>query len=269
MGLGTAERAMSNNFTNGAWDFITSNSSLVLSDVQSHVVISAESLGIAIVLGVPLGVWLGHIHRFSFLAINISNLGRALPSVAVLAILLPFVGIGRTDVIIALVVLAFPPILTNSYVAVDQVDPDTVDAGKGIGLKPLQVLMKVELPQALPLMFAGIRTSAVFVVATATLAGIFGGGGLGDIINNEESYRLHGVIAAAYIVILLAFAVQIAFFALERAVTPAGLRLANDRSGTRRSRRLGRIKDAVGPDDESNSESDVAEDAMAALGDRT
>jgi osmoprotectant transport system permease protein len=268
VGVGAAGGTVSNNFTSGAWDFVTSNSSLVLSDLQSHVVISAESLGIAVVLGVPLGVWLGHIHRFSFLAINISNLGRALPSVAVLAILLPFVGIGRTDVVIALVVLAFPPILTNSYVAVDQVDTDTVDAGKGIGLRPFQVLLKVEIPQALPLMFAGIRTSAVFVVATATLAGIFGGGGMGDIINNEESYRLRGVIAAAYIVILLAFAVQVAFLALERAVTPAGLRLAND-SGTRRSGRLARTQDAVGPDDESAAGSGDADDAVAALADRT
>lgn len=256
-------------FTNGAWDFVTSNGNLVLSDLQTHVLISAESLGIAIVLGVPLGVWLGHIHRFSFLAINISNLGRALPSVAVLAILLPFVGIGRSDVIIALVVLAFPPILTNSYIAVDQVDPDTVDAGKGIGLRPLQVLLRVEIPQALPLIFAGVRTSAVFVVATATLAGIFGGGGLGDIINNQESYRLRGVIAASYIIILLAFAVQIAFFALERAVTPAGLRLANDRRGTRRTRRLVRTLDAVGPYDGQVDESGAAEDAVAAIGDRT
>ena len=127
-------------------------------------------------------------HRFSFLAINISNIGRALPSLGVLAILLPIVGIGKTDVIIALVVLAFPPILTNTYVAVDQVDAETVDAAKGIGLRPWQVLLRVELPLALPLIFAGIRTSAVFVIATATLAGFFGGGGLGDIISNEASY---------------------------------------------------------------------------------
>lgn len=207
-----------------AFSFLGEHAGLIMHKLGSHLVISVEALLIAVVIGVPLGMWLGHIHRFSFLAINVSNIGRALPSVGVLAILLPIVGIGSTDVIIALVVLAFPPILTNSYVAVDQVDPDTVDAAKGIGLRPGQVLLKIELPLALPLIFAGIRTSAVFVVATATLAGIFGGGGLGDIINNRESYGLDGIIAAAYVLIVLAFLVQILFIALERAVTPASLR---------------------------------------------
>jgi osmoprotectant transport system permease protein len=129
-------------------------------------------------------------------------------------------------------VLAFPPILTNSYVAVDQVDPDTVDAAKGIGLKPWQVVAKVELPLSLPLIFAGIRTSGVFVFATATLAGLFGGGGLGDILNNRESYGLQGIIAASYVLIVLAFIVQLLFIGLERAVTPAGLRVSrrSDRS---------------------------------------
>ena len=99
--------------------------------------------------------------------------------------------------LIALVVLAAPPILTNTYVAVDQVDADTVDAAKGIGLKPWQVITKVEMPPALPLIFAGIRTATVFVIATATLGGFFGGGGLGDIISNEASYHLSGVIGAS------------------------------------------------------------------------
>jgi osmoprotectant transport system permease protein len=207
-----------------AFSFLGDHGGLIMHKLASHLVISVEALAIAVVIGVPLGMWLGHIHRFSFLAINLSNIGRALPSVGVLAILLPIVGIGHTDVIIALVVLAFPPILTNAYVAVDQVDPDTVDAAKGIGLRPRQVLSKIELPMALPLIFAGIRTSAVFVVATATLAGIFGGGGLGDIINNRESYGLDGIIAASYVLIVLAFLVQILFIALERAVTPASLR---------------------------------------------
>jgi osmoprotectant transport system permease protein len=254
-------------FTDGAWNFLSQNTHLVLSDLVTHLVLSAESVAIAIVLGVPLGVGLGHIHRFSFIAINTSNIGRALPSLAVLAILLPYTGVGKLDVIIALVVLAFPPILTNSYVAVDQVDTDTVDAAKGIGLTPFQVLMKVELPMALPLIFAGIRTSAVFVVATATLAGIFGGGGLGDIISNRESYGLNGVIAASYVLIVLAFLVQIGFLGLERLVTPAGLRV----SGVKRSRRRGAPGSGSpsGPPEENidgdrSEEGAASEDALAA-----
>ena len=146
-----------------------------------------------------------------------SNLGRALPSLAVLAIFLPITGVGQTTVIIALVVLAAPPILTNAYVAVDGVDTDTVDAAKGIGLRPLQILLRVELPLALPLIFAGIRTSAVFVIATATLPGYFGGGGLGDIISNSASYRLYGVIGASYVLIVLAVLSQIVFVLIEEA----------------------------------------------------
>ena len=224
-----------------AFTFIGDHWHLILSSTGTHLELSIYSILIAIAIGLPLGILLGHLHRWSFLAINVSNVGRALPSVAVLAILLPWTGIGHTDVIIALVVLAFPPILTNTYVAVDQVDADTVDAANGMGLRPLQVLTRIELPQALPLIFAGIRTSSVFVVATATLAGIFGGGGLGDIINNRESYGLDGVIAASYVVIVLAFAAQILLLALERAVTPRGLhelrrstRNRNGRSGLRR-----------------------------------
>ncbi len=217
---------MSNNFVE-AFSFIYHRHSLLLDKLETHAVLSAKAVAIAIVIGVPLGVLLGHLHRFSFLAINISNLGRALPSLAVLAILLPFVGIGDADVIIALVILAAPPILTNAYVAVDGVDPDLVDAAKGIGLKPWQVILRVELPPALPLIFAGIRTAAVFVIATATLSGVFGGGGLGDIISNEASFRTSGVIGATYVLVVFAFASQALFLLIERLVTPAGMRLAN------------------------------------------
>jgi osmoprotectant transport system permease protein len=220
-----------------AFSFISNNGRVLLDDVGAHLEISAEAVAIAVVIGVPLGVFLGHIHRFSFLAINISNIGRALPSLGVLAILLPVFGIGRTDVIIALVILAAPPILTNSYVAVDQVDADTVDAAKGTGLRPIQVLTRVEVPLGLPLIFAGIRTSTVFVIATATLAGIFGGGGLGEIINDRESYGLDGVIAAAYVLIVLAFLAQGLFIGLERLVTPAGIRASRKRTGVWSSRR--------------------------------
>lgn len=216
-----------------AFSFIAGHGQVLLSKLAVHMIISGEAIAISILIGLPLGVVLGHAHRLSFLAINISNLGRALPSLAVLSILLPVLGIGRTDVIVALVVLAFPPILTNSYVAVDQVDGDTVDAARGIGMRPWEVLLKVEIPLALPVIFAGIRTSAVFVVATATLAGFFGGGGLGDIIANEESYRLAGIIAASYVLIVLAFASQVLLIGLERMLTPPGLRPRRNRRGPR------------------------------------
>jgi len=155
------------------------------------------------VVTIPLGVWLGHVHRGSFAAINISNIGRALPSLAVIAIALPFIGIGFWDVLLALVVLAFPLMLTNAYVAVDGVDPDVVEAARGMGMREREILLKIELPLALPLLFAGIRTAAVYVVSTATIAAIAGGGGLGDIIVGQSAYRLEGVIGAALCVTAL------------------------------------------------------------------
>jgi osmoprotectant transport system permease protein len=131
---------------------------------------------------------------------------------------------------IALVVLAVPPILTNAYVAIDGVDRDAVEAANGMGMRGRDVLLRVELPLGLPLLFAGVRTAAVYVVATATLAGIAGGGGLGDIIVDQASYRLEGVLGAAICVALLALAVEVLFAALQRAVTPRGLRLTNERA---------------------------------------
>ena len=232
---------MANDFIDG-FSFIGDNASVVGDKLVTHLAICGISILIAVIIGLPLGMWLGHLHRFSFLAINVSNIGRALPSLGVLAILLGFIGVGTPPVVIALVILAFPPILTNAYVAVDQVDAEIVDASKGIGLTPFQVLLKVELPLALPLIFAGIRTSTVFVVATATLGGIFGGGGLGDIINNRESYGLAGTIAVCYILIVLAFVSQAVFILLERLVTPAGLKAARSKDRTARVRRVARLQ---------------------------
>jgi osmoprotectant transport system permease protein len=192
--------------------------------LPQHLKLSFVPIGFAVAFGVALGVMLGHVHRFSFLAINVSNIGRALPTLAVLALCLPFLGVGTVPVYIAMFVLAFPPILTNSYVAIDQVDPSTVDAAKGIGLRWWQVLLRVEMPLALPLIFAGVRTSAVFVVATATFGGIFGAGGLGDVVTNPGSYGLNGVIGASYVLVALAFLVQGLLLFVERLLTPDGLR---------------------------------------------
>ena len=121
-------------------------------------------------IALPIGVWLGHIHRGSFVAINLGNVWRALPSLAVLAIGVAFLGIGLKNVLLALVVLAVPPIITNAYVGIDQVDPDVVDAARGMGMTGWQILRRVELPLAVPLVMAGMRTAALFVVSTTTIA---------------------------------------------------------------------------------------------------
>jgi len=204
--------------------FVADNPGLLAEKTGEHLVLSGAAIGVALVLAIPAGVVLGHLHRGSFLAVNVGNVGRALPSLALIAIGVAFLGIGFANVLVALVVLAVPPMLTNAYVAVDEADAEAVEAARGMGMSPLQVLLRVELPLAAPLLFAGIRTASVYVVATATIAAIAGGGGLGDVIVNQASYRLAGVIGAALCVSALALAVDGLFAALQRAVTPAGLR---------------------------------------------
>jgi osmoprotectant transport system permease protein len=207
-----------------AFRFMGENPGLMWDKTVEHLQISGEAMGIALLIAIPLGVWLGHIHRGSFVAINISNIFRALPSLAVIAIGLGIFGIGQTNVAFALVVLAFPLMLTNTYVAVDGIEPGVLEAARGMGMRPYQILLRIEVPLALPLIFAGIKTAAVYVVATATLGGVVGGGGLGDIIVNQASYFLKGVIAASIAVAALSFAANFAFAALQWTVTPPALR---------------------------------------------
>jgi osmoprotectant transport system permease protein len=189
--------------------------------------IAGIGIAIALVIAIPIGVWLGHIHKGSFVAINLGNIWRALPSLAVLAIGVAFLGIGLENVELALVVLAVPPIITNAYVAIDGVDRDLVDAARGMGMTGWEVLRKVELPMAIPLIFAGIRTAALFVVSTTTISALTGySGSLGDIINNETSYHLSGVLGAAICIAGLALVVEFALASVQRALTPRGLRVS-------------------------------------------
>jgi osmoprotectant transport system permease protein len=207
-----------------ALGFVVDRRELILDKTVEHLVLSLVALAVAIAIAVPLGVLLGHVHRGSFVAVNVANVGRALPTLVVIAVGFIFFGIGFTTVMISLVVLAVPPILTNAYVAVDEVDPDAVEAARGMGMTPTQVLWRVELPLALPLLFAGIRTAAVFVVATATIAAIAGGGGLGEILVNQASYDVEGLVGAAIVVSLLALAIDAALGVVQRLLTPKGLR---------------------------------------------
>jgi osmoprotectant transport system permease protein len=204
--------------------FFFNNLSLFQSKALAHLELSFVAIAIAILLAIPLGVWLGHIHRGSFLAISVSNIGRALPSLAVISIGIGILGIGFLNTAVALVILAGPVILTNTYVAVDGVDPDAVQAARAMGMRPVQVLWRVELPLALPLIFAGVRTATVYVIATATLATFAGGGGLGDIIVNEPTYGTAGVIAGSLAIAVLAFAVDGLLALVQRGVTPLPLR---------------------------------------------
>lgn len=205
-------------------EFIVDRRALLLDKTWEHVQLSAAALLVSIALAVPVGVLLGHLHRGSFVAVNLANVGRALPTLVVIAVGITFLGIGFTNVMVALVVLGVPPILTNAYVAVDEVEPDAVEAARGMGMTRFQVLRRIELPLALPLLFAGIRTAAVFIVATATIAAIAGGGGLGEILVNQASYDVEGLVGAALSVSVLALAADAGFGGLQRILTPRGLK---------------------------------------------
>ncbi len=193
--------------------------------------VGAIGVLISAFIALPIGVWLGHLHRGSYVAINLGNLGRALPSLAILAIGDAFLGLGLTVVELALVILAVPPMITNAYVAVDSVDDDLVDAARGIGMSEFEILRRVELPLGVPLIFAGIRTAAVFVISTTTIASLAGfSGSLGDVIANETSYHFSGVLGAAICVALLALAVEGVLTGVQWLLTPAPLRSSRRRS---------------------------------------
>jgi osmoprotectant transport system permease protein len=208
--------------------------------------VGAIGLAIVLVIAIPLGVWLGHIHRGSFFAINTGNIGRALPSLVVLAVGDAFLGLGLTVVELALVILAVPPVITNAYLGVDSVDRDVVDAARGVGMSGVQILRRVEFPLAAPTVFAGIRTASVFVISTTTIASLAGfSGSLGDIIANETSYHFSGVLGAAICVAALTLAVDAVLSLAQRALTPRALRLlASER---RASTRTGRAVAGANP----------------------
>jgi osmoprotectant transport system permease protein len=207
-----------------AFRFIADNPGFLATKALDQVELSAAALAIALALALPLGILLGHLHRGSSVAIGSSIVGRALPSLVLIGVFLTFLGIGFVNNMVALAVLGTGPILTNSYEAVDGVERDVVEAARGMGMTHLQILRHVELPLALPLLFTGIRVAAVTIVATAPVASVAGGGGLGDIIVNQASYRLSGVLAASFCVMALSAAVFLGLAGLQAAVTPRGLR---------------------------------------------
>lgn len=191
-----------------------------------HLQISALSLGVAAAIALPAGLYIGRTRRFEFLVVSFANLGRAIPSFAILALALPLtirlgLGLGFWPTVIALFLLAIPPILTNTYVAVQEIDPDVVEAALGTGMSSRDLLTKVELPLAAPLIVVGLRTALVQVIATATLAALVAWGGLGRFIIDGFAVRDQPqIFGGAMLVALLAIAVELAFGLVERIVSP-------------------------------------------------
>jgi osmoprotectant transport system permease protein len=195
-----------------------------------HGLLTLVALLAAMAIGLPLAIWLGHKRRFGTLAVNVSNVGRAIPIVALLSLLaLGFVGsaelgpFGRAGLatLITLALFALPPIITNAYVAISGVDDDLVEAARGMGMDERQVLRRVELPVALPLIISGVRLAVVQVWATATVAALVAGPGLGRIITHGyDSNRPAEVIAGSLIVAVIALALEILMALLQRRMDP-------------------------------------------------
>jgi osmoprotectant transport system permease protein len=200
--------------------------------IAEHLLLSSVTIIVAVVIALPIGVVFGHLGRGGFVAINIANIGRAMPSLALLALMLPValslkLGLGFWPTFIALVPLGIPPVLTNAYVAVRGVDRDVVEAARGMGLRESQVLSRVELPIAAPLIIAGVRNAAVAIVATATLGALVAGGGLGRyLVDGLARQDYPRMFVGAVLVALLSIAVEVAFGAFERVAVSSGIRRA-------------------------------------------
>jgi len=201
-----------------------------------HLSISAVAVAAAMVVGIPVGALLGHIGRGGAFTVALSNVSRAIPTLALLTLFaVTPIGFGPTATTIALAVFALPPILTNTYVGFRGVDRDVVEASRAMGMSEPQVVLRAELPLAMPLLMTGVRTAAVQVVATATLAALVAGGGLGRIITLGFRQQQYGVVlAGAILVAALAVATEVVLAVVAWSVTPGPKRLGLGRLRIRR-----------------------------------
>jgi len=201
-----------------------------------HLVMSGAAVATAILIAVPVSLWLGHIGKGGTVAVNVSNAGRAIPSFALLVIGFQVLGhnllfgLGAIPTYIALVALAVPPMVTNTYTGIREVDPDVREAATGMGMTGWQLLRRVEVPMAVPLIMAGVRTAGVQVVATATLAAVVSWGGLGRFIvdgfGQQDTVQLF---AGALMVAVLSLLTELGLGAVQRWLTPSSLRLSPER----------------------------------------
>ena len=230
----------------GAVDFIFHERDSVSGGVQigglgeigdftaEHLEVSAVAMVAACALSIPIGLYLGHRGKGEFAAVTVSNVGRAVPAVVLLFFFLAYLGIGFTNVAAVLFLLAVPPILTNTYVGVRQIDPEIVDAAHGIGMSDMQVVRHVRLPLAMPTIFAGIRTSTVSVVATATIAPLANVQTLGEPLVAPGTYGIKGQLGAAIVVTILTLVIDAGIGGLQRVATPEGVKLAGESPERRR-----------------------------------
>jgi len=182
------------------------------------------ALALSLIVALPIGFYFGHKGTGELLAVGLGNAGRAVPELALIAFMAAVIGVGVLNLTLALAVLGVPPILTNAFVGIRQVDRATVDAARGMGMTELEILRKVEVPLAIPTVFSGIRGATIAIVATATIAPLAGVLTLGDFIINENVYGENGVLAGAMLVALLALVLEFSLAGLQRLLTSEGLK---------------------------------------------
>ena len=206
--------------------------------VSEHLLMSGATVLAAMIIALPLGLIFGHTGKGAAIVINMSNIGRAIPSLALLVLGVQLFGIGAKPAFLALVALAIPPIVTNAYTGVRQVDQDVREAAQGMGMRGPTMLLRVEVPMAVPLIMAGIRTASVQVVATATLAAWVGWGGLGRYIaDGLPQQDTPKVFAGALIVAVISMGTELTLGLVQRVLTPAGVR----RAAATKSDKAGRL----------------------------
>lgn len=193
--------------------------------VLKHLEVTVLALALALVVALPIGLYLGHRGRGELFAVGLGNAGRAIPELAVIALVAVVVGVGLKTVTPALAILGIAPIITNAYVGIRQVDPAVVEAARGMGMSELKIIRKVELPLAVPTVMGGVRGAAIVIVATATIAPLAGVETLGDFILNRNIYGENGLLAGAILVAVLALAIEGGLALLQRRLTSDGLKL--------------------------------------------
>ena len=204
--------------------FFAQHGSELLVKTWQQIYISAISLGLGILVAVPLSVILMKFKRIAKVVIAIASMLQTIPALALLAIMIPFFGVGKVPAIIALFLYSLMPILRNTYVGLTDVNQDTIDSARGLGMTNIQLILKVDIPLAMPVIMAGIRLSAIYVIAWATLASYIGAGGLGDFIFNGLSlYQTDLIFGGTIPVIILALLTDYLLGKLERKLTPKGI----------------------------------------------
>jgi osmoprotectant transport system permease protein len=187
--------------------------------------VTALALALALVLALPLGLYLGHRGKGEVVLVGLANAGRALPELALIALVAALIGIGLVPVTLALAVLGIPPIISNAYVGVRQVDPAAVEAARGMGMSELAIIRRVELPLAISTVMGGIRGATIAILATATIAPLAGVETLGDFIINASIYGDDGRLAGAILVAFLALSMEGLLALLQRRLTSDGLKV--------------------------------------------